>query len=150
MWINYEVLPQDEWTLKLDTDERLETIDVDFDDLNEQRRYCPTIQRKGEGECFISRLWQPRFWTYWIGDCPLPRKIFPRSSSVKRLARVHLDSEFRPLRFAYRQELPGDSLVIKNVGVDRPAEYQERRVAQLERIGRGDRAATVASLVDDA
>jgi hypothetical protein len=148
-WVNHEVLPQDEWTVKLDADERLEAIDVNVADLDDRRRYCPTIRRKGEGECFIARLWQPQYWTAWIDDCLLPREVFPRSTSLERLARVYLNREYRPLRFAYRQELPGD-IVIKNVGVDRPTEYQGRRVKQLERIGRGDRAATVASLVDDA
>lgn len=143
-WASYDILPQDEWTLKMDSDERLEAFDLDLTDLNDRVRYCPTIERVGEYDCHLGRLWKPMHWTFWIDDCPLPREVFPRDTPLHRLARVHLDDEYRSIRFAYRQTL-GDEVRIRNVGVDRPDDYQRRRVKHLERLGRKDRAAELRS-----
>lgn len=148
-WVNYEVLPQDEWTLKMDADERLTNFKVDLAHLKERWRYCPRIYRKREDECHIARLWQPRHWTVWIDDCLLPRDIFPRGYPLERLARVHLDPHYSAIRFAYREEMRDGDITIHNVGIDRPREYQERRVAHLQRLGRETRAEELADLLPD-
>jgi hypothetical protein len=147
-WVNYEVLPQDEWTLKLDSDERLQKWDVDLEALEERVRYCPVINRVDE-RIYVGRLWQPRHWTVWIDDCLLPREVISRDMALDRLARLHLNLEYRPVRFAYREHLEDNQIVIHNAGAERPAEYQQRRIGHLQRLGREDRAAELEDRLRD-
>lgn len=137
----FEHLPDDEWTLKMDTDERLEAFDADLSAFDADRKLCPEIVRGPEGEdrCHIARLFQPGYWTPWIGDCLLPREAFPMDVPLENLATIWEHQRYRVLRFVNRTEVAG--VRIRNVGHDRPADYQARRVEQLEARGRAERAA---------
>lgn len=141
-WVNYEILPQDEWTLKLDTDEQLITVDEDWleEDADPSVKYAPAINRPDDpnGRPHITRLWQPSYWTVWIDDCLLPRDLFPRDMDLEYLHRGYTTPAYRPLGFAHRKETT--AILIENGGQERPEEYQERRLEHLEHIGRDDRA----------
>lgn len=138
----FEHLPPDEWTLKMDTDERLETFDIDIETLAPQIRYCPPVEREADENAHISRLFQPRYWTPWIGDCFLPREVFPLDTSLDRLHTIWTTHDYRVVRFIRRAET--SDIRIRNIGHERPASYQERRVDQLETRGRERRASEVA------
>lgn len=133
------VLPQDEWALKLDTDERLRTFDVDLGDLDRRKKYAPVIDLHGQRKqsVHIARLWVPRYWTPWVGDCLLPKTLFPRDHPIDCLQRVWRDDEWTALRFLRRGQTA--DIRIDNYGAERPADYQARRAAHLRRIGREDR-----------
>lgn len=137
-WID-RVVPQDEWTLKLDTDERLTRFNVTLDDLDREKRYAPVINLHGDTKenVHVARLWVPKHWTRWIDDCLLPRELFPRSTPLERLQKIWREDEFRVIRFMRLQETR--RIMIDNYGADRPADYQRRRVQHLNRIGRDDR-----------
>lgn len=138
-WINYEVLPQDEWSLKLDTDERLRAFKTDVDGLDPETRYAPLITLHGETKerANVERLWQPLQWTCWIDDCLLPRAVFPRDTPLERLQRVWRTPAYRQMRFVKIAFC--SAIEIDNYGADRPEEYQQRRAAHLRTIGRDDR-----------
>lgn len=143
----FEHLPESEWTLKLDADERLREINPEaFTDYNPHGKYCPVINMAGDplGEVFIARIWQPRYWTPWINDCLLPRDILPRDASLERLHTAWYD--YPVLRFKDRYET--DAVHIENHGADRPRGYLERREEHLETIGREERAAEIREILD--
>lgn len=137
-WID-ETLPSDEWTLKLDTDERLARFDADLETLDREFRYAPIIDLHGDGKdrAHVARLWVPTHWTRWADDCLLPRNLFPRDTSLKQLQRIWRDKRyemFRFIRLRQRQDIH-----IDNYGAERPDAYQQRRADHLQRIGRGER-----------
>lgn len=147
-WID-SVLPQETWTLKLDTDERLRSFDVDLGALDRTTRYAPEINLHGDDKpmAHVARLWVPTHWTRWIDDCLLPRAIFPRDTPLEILQRVWRTEDFRMIRFV--RLLQTHDITIDNYGADRPADYQRRRVEHLERIGRDDRWAELAGRMED-
>lgn len=137
-WID-EVCPQDAWALKLDTDERLRTVDVDLDALDETVKYCPVVDlhEQHQQRVHVARLWVPDRWTRWIDDCLLPREIIPRDHPLECLQRIWRDDEWTALRFLRRSRTK--DVRIDNYGGERPAAYRERRAEHLRRIGRSDR-----------
>lgn len=134
-WVNYDVLPPAEWTLKLDSDERL----VEFDwervaDLDPGRRWRIQIEVVGEPrEWRLTRLWQPNYWTVWANDLLLPRSEVPRDTELERLQQLW-NNQYHRGRGHFTEAR------IINYGVDRPQEYNERRVEHLHSIGRDQRA----------
>lgn len=138
----FDRLPPDEWTCKLDTDERLTRFDPEpaLGDLAPDHKYCPLVA--GEGEQYhVARLFKPDEWTPWVGDCLLPRALFPLDTSLERLHTIWTTTEFRAIRFLRRLQIGG--IEIENVGDERPDDYQRRRIEQLETRGRPDRAVEV-------
>lgn len=133
----FEHLPADEWTLKLDTDERLERFDADLDTLARDHKYAPVIRSTTGRSYHIARLFVPRHWTPWVDDCLLPRRYFLRDTALDRLATVWTEDLYRRMRFIKRGEI--DTVRIDNHGPERPAGYQDRRAAQLRAMGREDR-----------
>lgn len=147
MWA-FELLPEHEWTLKLDTDERLNAFDTSlFDGLKPSGKYCPRIAMEDDpmGDVHIARLWQPRYWTPWIDDCLLPRDLLPRDVSLERLHTAW--EKYQMLRFVDRYEIT--EIQIHNVGSDRSDDYLSRRTIHLQNIGRDDRAAAVTEMMGD-
>lgn len=137
-WINYEQLPPDEWSLKLDTDERLDRLELP-DSLDPRTRYSPEIVLHGDEteRAHVERLWQPREWTCWIDDCLLPRAIFPRDTPLDILQRIWREDRYRVIRMIGWSRL--GTVRIDNYGAERDPAYQQRRVDHLRRIGRTDR-----------
>lgn len=133
----FEHLPAEEWTLKLDADERLTRFDVDFAALDPEGKHCPVIESVDGQRFHIARLFKPKYWTPWVDDCLLPRGLYPRDTPLGDLARVWTETDRIAQRFIGRY--PIDSIHIENYGPERPADYRERRLDQLERMGREDR-----------
>lgn len=151
-WVNYEVLPQDEWALEMDTDERLERLPTGaLDDLDPRRKYTPTVLTPDDEQLTPAiRLYQPRYWTFWIDDVMLWREYYPRSTPLPELFEAHVQTAHRNI--GYAGEVGG--ITIRNNGEERPSEYQERRADQLETMGvpwagRAVRDGEYPSLVDD-
>lgn len=143
MWAFEHALPPDEWTLKMDADETLKRFDADLENLSAEGKYAPVIHRHGDtaGTSHITRLFKPTHWTPWINDTLLPRPLFPRDSALETLAAPYLQKEFRVVWHINRGHVR--DVEIDNHGADRPADYQHRRVAHLEAIGRDRRAEDV-------
>jgi len=142
-------LPDDEWTLKLDTDERIDALPPDVTDgLDRAKKYSPEFETVGVGRdaIHIARLFVPGNWSPWIDDCMVPRELFPREMPLIRHAAIWTEDKHRMIRFIGRSGL--SDIEIRNVGVERPPAYQERRVDHLKTIGREDRAETIASGAD--
>lgn len=134
-WVNEEALPEDEWTLKLDTDGFLTEFDPSVvEELDEEIRWRIEVRIEDEGRRFhLTRLWKPKYWTYWINDCLIPRSEVPRDTVLSELP--DLWQEYKSER---RKKLE-DWLII-NRGTERADDYIERRVEHLESIGREGRA----------
>lgn len=147
-WV-FDELPQSTWALKMDTDERLERVDVDFDALDSKHKYCPQIDFSGESRTVtIARLCKPKYWTPWIGDCWLPREVFPRETPIECLATAYTNDVYLATRFAYRSDLP--AVRIRNIGSERPDDYQQRRMKQLRHRKRDDRFTELKTRVEGA
>lgn len=141
---NYEVLPQDEWVLHIDADERIETFDVPFADLDERWKFVPYIDSLAERGIGVPRLYVPGNWTFWIGGVFYPRGFWPRDTPLAKLRDLHLQSMSH--QYINRGGLM-DQIRLHNVGDERPPEYHERRAAQLETMGRHDRAEDYREMV---
>lgn len=136
-YANYEMLPQDEWVLHMDADERLERFDVDLDALDPRLKVMPWISSLADRNISVPRLYQPGKWTFWIAGVMYPREFVSRETSLEQLAYLHAETELQRSNRIQMQ----DSIRIRNVGEeDRPAEYHERRADQLETMGRLSRA----------
>lgn len=136
-YANYEVLPQDEWVLKLDTDERVTNLEVDrLADLNPNMRYSPWITPLDERGYQPMRLYVPGHWTFWLADQYFPREFYPRNTPVEELVYATVDTKHGVSNLGGQVEW----ITIENRGTDRPEEYRERRQEQLKRIGRARRA----------
>lgn len=145
-WMLYDVLPQDEWVLKMDTDERLLRFDVDLDDLDPRTKYCPKIDFVGEDNelSFIERLYVPKYWSVWADDCLLPIDGYPRNTPPEEMKFHHTDTRANSIRKRYTELIH-----IKNVGTKRRKEYQERRLHQLDQLGREGRKRKVSEILKD-
>lgn len=132
-WVNYEVLPQDEWALEMDTDERLEHVDADeLDELNPRRKYTPKVLTPDDEQLKPAiRLYQPGYWTCWIDDVLFWREFYPRETPLKELFKAHIESVHRNTGYAGGT----DAIRIRNLGPERPQEYRERRGDQLTAMG---------------
>lgn len=138
-WVFDEVLPDDKWTLKLDTDERLQGFEQDLDALNPRWKYVPRITRAESGErVAVARLFKPGHWTPWTDDCLLPRDLFGWDTPLEKLQRIWRDEDCVMFRFIKLGNV--DDIQIENYGAERPDDYQRRRADHLERIGREQRA----------
>lgn len=146
-WMIHEVLPQDEWTLKLDSDERLERFDVDLTTLDEWTKYVPLVEMAdGSGRVNVARLFMPAHWTAWIDDCLLPRSDYARTSSPEWMGLVYEQGD---VGFVNRERLPWQ-IRITNHGDERSLAYQRRRADHLEWMGRETRAEAVRDRLDQA
>lgn len=135
---NYDMLPQDEWILHLDADERLEHIDTSvFDRLDPKWKYAPYIDSLAERNLMVPRVYQPQHWTFWIAGVMYPREFWPRDTPAEKLFQLHMASLTH--QSINRGQLP-EAIRIHNVGEGRPPDYHERRADQLETMGRHDRA----------
>lgn len=132
-WVNYELLPEDEWALEMDTDERLEHLDLDaLGELNEARKYTPEVLTTTDERLHPAiRLYQPRYWTFWIDDVMFWREFYPRSTPVGDLFEAHVRTAHRNVGYAGKT----DAITIRNHGDKRPQEYQQRRADQLDSMG---------------
>lgn len=132
-FVNYELLPEGEWALEMDTDERLEYLDLDtLADLNPRRKYTPQVlTQDGEQLMPAIRLYQPQHWTFWIDDVMFWREYYPRSLSVDRLFSAHMGTAHRNTGYAGETE----AITLRNYGDERGDEYQERRAQHLEAMG---------------
>lgn len=135
---NYEVLPQDEWVLHLDADERIKKFDEDlFEVVDNRWKYAPHIDSLAERDLTVPRLYKPNYWTFWIAGVMYPREYWDRDTPPKKLLKLHLDSMSHQ---AINRAFVTDFIEIENIGDDRPPDYHERRAEQLETMGRNDRA----------
>lgn len=133
------VLPDDEWTLKLDADETLASFDLDFGEYRECDRLAPQITGYEARDLHVTRICKPGYWTPWINDCLLPRALFPRDTTPLSVrARFYTVDEFRAMRFLRLSTTR--RVVIENRQGERGDAWHASRVAHLESIGRGDRA----------
>lgn len=133
-WVNYEVLPQDEWTIKLDTDEEFTRFDAEYvPDLDPEIRYRVYVDVDEDRHFYLTRLWQPQYWTVWVNDCLLPRDEVPRYTPVEEIAEKWYDHR-------NERRVRIEAIRIDNRGTDRPDDYLARRADQLEDIGREGRA----------
>lgn len=132
-WVNYELLPQDEWALEMDTDERLEALDLEcLAGLDPRGKYTPEVLTPdGEQLMPAIRLYQPQFWTFWIDDVMFWREFYPRDTPTQDLVEGHVRTAHRNTAYGGTVEC----LTLRNHGADRPAEYQERRADQLDTMG---------------
>lgn len=132
-WVNYQLLPENEWALEMDTDERLKSVEFDgLESLDPQKKYVPTVwQPDGTQLTLPIRLYQPRWWTFWIDDVMFWRQWYPRDTPVEDIFNAHRHSSHRGTNYG------GVTGVIEmeNMGTERDQEYQERRAVQLEEMG---------------
>lgn len=134
---NYEVLPGDEWVLKLDTDERVVAFDTGvLDRLDPMLKYSPPIDVLMWRGYHPTRLYVPEHWTFWLADQFYPRDFYPRDTPVEQLIHAAAETNHSAVN------LGGfvDGAYIENVGEERDSGYQDRRAEQLETIGRVSRA----------
>lgn len=132
-WVNYDLLPQWEWAMQMDTDERLQHLSLEcIDSLDPEKKYTPNLHNP-EGEPLRPgvRLYQPQHWTFWIDDVMFWREFYPRSTPLPSLVEAHLQSAHRNTNYGGVV----DCVEILNVGEERPADYQERRADQMETMG---------------
>lgn len=144
-WANYMILPPDQWTLQMDTDERLIRLNRDiFDDFQDDFRYKPHIPIDDGRVVTQPRIWKPKYWTLWIDDTAIPRDRVSRDFAVDELYQEWHDN--RGVRMEY---IPEDELLIENYGMSRPDDYNEKRADQLDDIHRGHRATKLRRQIDD-
>lgn len=149
-WAYYEVLPQDEWTLHLDTDEQLVWFDRSvLEEVQDDVAYRPLIYtreiensrwKKTGRLLFTPRLFKPEHWTFWVDDLLIPRSYLSRD--VRDLQRIK-----EAYQSGYRESFERTrKIAIFNVGSWRSNEYLDRRADQLERFNRTKRANRVRDL----
>lgn len=144
-YVNYELLPQDEWVLKLDTDERLVHLDRDeLEDCDPQMKYTPYMKSPTRGRLYSHRVYVPEYWTFWVDDVSFPRDFYSRHTSVVELARTQMDTMQN--RSNHGGVLEG--CVVYNEEADRPSEYLKRRQEHLRSMCREGRAEELDPLVD--
>lgn len=144
-WANEEALPQFQWSIQMDTDERLFHINREiFDNLKDDHRYRPTIPIDDGRTVTQPRIMKPGYWTYWIDDCAIPRDVASRDTELEHLRLLW--NEHRDERVGY---VDGEDLLIKNFGMSRPDEYLERRIVHLDRIKRGTRARKLEDVMEE-
>lgn len=144
-WANETILPQSQWSLQMDTDERLIHVNREiFEDFRDNYRYRPRIPIDDGRSVTQPRILKPAHWTYWIDDCAIPRDVVPRDTELEYLR--GLWHENRDMRVGY---VPKEDLLIKNYGMSRPEEYHRRRIVHLDRIGRGTRARMLEKVLEE-
>lgn len=142
---NYEVLPQDEWSIKLDSDERLERFDVNLDSLDRTTKYFPAVTFRMTAQQTLPRLWVPGNWTFLMNDCSVPRDVLGRAASNEDIMEAALDIAENGEGEALTETcLPG--FCITNDESTHGPEYLESRVYHLVRLGRFERS---VELIDE-
>lgn len=137
-WVFEDVLPQDEWVLKMDTDERVETIDAElFERLPRRWKAAPRVDTLWERGVAQPRIYVPEYWTYWLADVAFPRYLYPRGTDAETLYEAEQHYDMAPVRNVGSTP----AVQLRNVGDDRPEDYRERRADQLDVMGRHGRAA---------
>lgn len=135
-WAYYEELPQDQWTIHMDADERLIYLDrTFFDRIQDDVIFSPRIflqrpldSREEKTTSVIShtmRIFKPRYWTFWVDDLPIPRNQCERGLGAKETKKIHQDVDQREFRERTQ------SVIIENLGERRPDDYLKRRTKQL-------------------
>lgn len=133
----HEVVPQEEWLLRLDTDERITHFDFNEAELNKHWKYCIEVNMVGEEYTqYLPRVIYPKFWTVWTDDIYIPRKQYPRDTDIKKLYEIHKDQT--DIISGSRRRL--DTIKVDHCGVDRDADYLSRRADHLSTIERYNRA----------
>lgn len=131
-WAFCDVLPQDEWTVKLDSDEILHKLDMDmFSDLDEEEAYRPLWSTDGGRKVISPRIRVPENWTPYSHDMHIPRDEVPRTATLEgiwRNRRQEQDTEVV------------DGVVIEHRGGDRSEAYMESKVEQMRNLGMEHRA----------
>lgn len=132
-WAYYEILDQDQWTIHMDTDERLVYLDRDFfDRIQDDVIYSPRMYMRddlsGDSSTTISctmRIFKPKFWTFWVDDLPIPRHQCKRGLGAKETKKIH--QEMDQWQFRRRTQ----AVIIENLGAKRDGEYLMKRKEQL-------------------
>lgn len=135
-FMHYEILPEDEWVLKLDADETLERYDDVFEQLNPNLKYTPVVMTTDGEPLYPDRIYVPEHWTFWLDDCFFPRDFYPRDTPVEDLALAQQET----LHKRAHQGGTVDAIAIVNHGADRSEGYQQRRADHLEAMHRTARA----------
>lgn len=132
-------LPPNQWTLKVDADETFTAIDPDFSfcDLIPSQKYAVPVDHPTFGTVMINRLFVPRHWTPYIGDCQLPRALFPRDTPFDTVQRMWNKNK----RVLYWDRGQVSAIRLANHDDERSLSYQRKRVEQLRARGRPNRAA---------
>lgn len=143
-WANYLVLPSDQWTLQMDTDERLIRLNRDiFDDFQDEFRYRPSIPTDDGRNVTQPRIWKPKYWTLWIDDTAIPRDKVSRDTPLEELRK-----EWHNHRGVHMEHIDEEKLLIENYGMARPEDYNRRRVDHLKDINREHRANILEHCLD--
>lgn len=134
-WMYYDVLPQDQWTVHMDSDERLIYMDrsvfsrLQDDDFLSPRMYIRKGNARNETQTAsietTPRIFKPKFWTFWVDDLAVPRHQCPRGLGSEETKRVYQESN----RWEYTRNTR--SVVFENLGNTRPEGYLEKRTGQL-------------------
>lgn len=143
-WVNYELLDQETWTVKLDADEVVAGFEIDwFDTLAVREQYTPVVVTADDSPMYPSRVYVPGHWTFWIPDVMFPRELYPRSTPVEELAEVQFTTQHNTI--SHGGIFKGVKIV--NYGGERPADYQDRRASHLQSMHRTARAAEYREMV---
>lgn len=133
-WAYYEVLPEDQWTIRMDSDERLIYLDrTFFERISDDKVFSPRIYMREDlsdsgNSSVISctmRIFKPKYWTFWTGDLMIPRHQCERGLGAKETKKIHQDVDQREFREKTQ------SVIIENLGEKRPDDYLSRRMNQL-------------------
>lgn len=134
-YINYEVLPQDEWVLKVDTDEEVTALDQSIlPDLNRRYKYTPYCEWAEGGRYYPHRLYVPKYWTFWVDDVMFPREFYPRDTDLETLVGIHSITSHNLANHGGIFE--SDRLALVNHGQSRDPDYLDRREQHLDRMNR--------------
>lgn len=148
-WAQYDVLPSDEWTFKLDADEYIVEFQIDRD-LIPGKRYFPHIKFYGPEQPILPRLWIPKYWTFYTSDCAVPREAVPRDlspSDTRAAASIWLDNDGPAKDDPEQFKLPNVKVV--NDMSRYSDEYVNARATHLQRTGDPERAAKYSESVSD-
>lgn len=132
-----ETIPNDVWTLKLDSDERLKEFAVDVSKLDKNQVYHITAlvdetpyTTMPDEKLFVPRLFYPENWSFWVDDVPLPRDEIDRDAPVQK----KYQAKRRGKHFPHQNVFHKDKIVVANIGHKRPEEWHEKRSQELEKM----------------
>lgn len=133
-YINYQLLDPDTWTLKMDSDETIQNIQLSIlDELHPKQKYSAKVETPNGKELRPAiRIYKPKYWTFWIDDAFLYREYYPRDTPLKKLYTTYLHTKHANIGYGGTVE----QIKLLNRGVERPDEYRRRRAKQLEEMDR--------------
>lgn len=137
MQYSLSIIDESRWTLKMDTDERLQRFAVDLDGLDPREKVHTTVLLEDHAfeditgdRAYIPRLFVPEQWTFWTDDVFVPREDVPPDAGAPTVkAFAHAGGNYKRVNLMHR-----DEIVIENIGHERPDDYLSRRDAQLEKL----------------